>query len=148
MKEGRARHSVRAADSNPFADRRARSDAPCLTYIEIFFVTILKREPLEIKNPLHHPGGCQQRDDCRAESERQSLINPRTAQTKSQRQKGGDNRELPELDTQIESDQSQGQGWSRQAEVNQHVGEAEPMHQPEAKSHDPAPLPQNGSNIV
>jgi len=25
---GRARHSVRAADSNPFPERRARSDAP------------------------------------------------------------------------------------------------------------------------
>ena len=34
-KQGRARHSVRAADSNPFAERRARSDAPYLTYIEI-----------------------------------------------------------------------------------------------------------------
>jgi len=30
-KQGRARHSVRAADSNPFAERRARSDAPYLT---------------------------------------------------------------------------------------------------------------------
>src|SRR5207302_6856628 len=27
---GRARHSVRAADSNPFPERRARSDAPTL----------------------------------------------------------------------------------------------------------------------
>ena len=33
--QGRARHSVRAADSNPLAERRARSDAPYLTYIEI-----------------------------------------------------------------------------------------------------------------
>ena len=30
--EGRAWHSVRAADSNPLAERRARSDAPYLTY--------------------------------------------------------------------------------------------------------------------
>jgi len=29
--QGRARHPVRAADSNPFAERRARSDAPYLT---------------------------------------------------------------------------------------------------------------------
>ena len=28
--EGRAHHTVRAADSNPFAERRARSDAPYL----------------------------------------------------------------------------------------------------------------------
>jgi len=30
-RQGRARHSVRAADSNPFPERRARSDAPYLT---------------------------------------------------------------------------------------------------------------------
>src|SRR2546430_939915 len=33
--KGVARHSVRATESNPFPDRRARSDAPYLTYIEI-----------------------------------------------------------------------------------------------------------------
>ena len=33
--QGRARHSVRADNSNLFAERRARSDAPYLTYIEI-----------------------------------------------------------------------------------------------------------------
>src|SRR6266513_2593258 len=31
--QGRARHPVRAADSNPFAERRARSDAPYLTLV-------------------------------------------------------------------------------------------------------------------
>src|SRR2546423_377999 len=40
--EGRARHSVHAADSNPFAERRARSDVPYLTDIHRnFFVTVL-----------------------------------------------------------------------------------------------------------
>src|SRR5438445_518818 len=33
--QGRARHSVRAADSSLFAEWRARSDAPCLIHIEI-----------------------------------------------------------------------------------------------------------------
>src|SRR5207247_2616625 len=34
-RQGGARHSVRAAGSNLFAERRARSDAPYLTYVEI-----------------------------------------------------------------------------------------------------------------
>src|SRR5205807_2472164 len=38
---GRARHSVRAAGSNLFAERRARSDAPYLTRYRNFFVTVL-----------------------------------------------------------------------------------------------------------
>src|SRR5438046_6119548 len=38
---GRARHSVRAADSNLFSERRARSDAPYLTRYRNFFVTVL-----------------------------------------------------------------------------------------------------------
>src|SRR5438034_6856643 len=127
-----AGHSVHAARRTDSSLRRAWSDAPHLTYIEIFFVTILKREPLEIKNPFHHPGGCQQNDDGRAETEREPLIYPGTAQPKSQRQEDSDNGQLPELHAEIESHKRQRERLPRQTEIRQRVGEAEAMNESKA----------------
>src|ERR1700704_6366671 len=99
----------------------------------------LYKTQLEIEHALDEPDRRDEHDRSRAADEDDALVQPGRAQRVSERQKCGNDRQLPRLHPQIEADQRDEQGALRQAEVGEHAREAEAMAQTEAEGEQPAP---------
>src|SRR3984893_3741175 len=97
----------------------------------------------EIESALDEPQRRYRGDCAGASRQNDPAIQPGSAQEIGERQKRGNDRDLPHLHPEIEADQRHSEDAFRQPQIGQHAGKAKAVNQAETESHDPAAAANN-----
>ena len=81
-----------------------------------------RRQDRDVEGALDEPDACDRRNERRPAGEHDAAIRPCPAKPERGRQEGADDRELSQLDADVESEQRQRERSGREAEITQRAG--------------------------